>query len=436
MKTQMPPAVVHMENSLLSSIIIDSSYMVDCDISDYHFYDQQNRELFSLLSKMHMQGTQIDFGTISEVVLKPDYSGRINITFLSQICDCPFSPNIEHYCEKIKEKHDLRQIIQISHKCISDAYDQASDAHEIIERSQKEIFEIGETTKKTVFLDDAVLTTFEELEELYKNDGSISGVPTGFKGIDRITSGLQKSTLTLVGGRPSMGKTAFAINIVKHAIKMGFPTLFFSIEMSTSQLVHRLLSDSGGIDLSSFNNNKAIKENWGRATDAASDLDNLPLYIHEEGGLTVEKMFSISRKMIRKNGIRLIVLDYIQLLKGWNKDGQGPKAEISRMLKMMSTNLKVPIIAISQLNRALESRSDKEPIMADLREAGSLEQDADMIMFVHRAEYYDLEPKPENHNKATILIRKNRQGMTGKFDIGFLKEYTRFYDLAFTNDGY
>lgn len=425
---KLPPHSVDIEESILASILIDSDSIHEANIVPDSFYKPAHVLIYSAMVELQSENKPIDILSVSEhLKLKGDIEAAGGVTYLSRLIDCPISPNMEYSCSILRKDYDLRKLITISADIISCSYDNQKKPIEILEAAQKEFHDIGASTSGTSNMKDVLNDTISGLEILMENKGRISGIPTGFRDLDRHTSGLQKTDFILIGGRPAMGKTSFVMNIVKNAIINIYPTLVFSLEMSKYQLTHRFLSDLADVNGMNFRNGNFSTSEWKRINTASTRLFDLPLHINDDSGLSAEQILSISSKMVRKNKIKLIVIDYIQLIKGWNRDGQGSKAEISRTMKLMAKSLNVPVICLSQLNRSLEIRKDKRPIMADLREAGALEQDADIISFIYRDEVY--EKNSTDKGVAEILIRKNRQGSIGTVKVGFVPEYTRFYNL-------
>jgi replicative DNA helicase len=353
------------------------------------------------------------------------------VSYLARLTDeCPSSPNPEYHCTVLKEKYDLRRLIEIASGVIEKSFSQLVNPVEIVEQSQKELMGIGCDISDLKSVSSVVHGVIDKVESLQNNPRALSGLPTGFRDLDALTSGLQDTDYILLGARPSMGKTALALNICKNIALNGAPVLFFSIEMSKAQLVQRVLAEQAEINIMKLISGNVNGSEWEAINAAASILHDLPIYIEDKPGISVEEIISTARKMKLKHGIKFVCVDYVQYIRGWNKDGQGPKAEISRSLKYMAKSLNLPVLALSQLSRNLELRSDKHPINADLRESGTLEQDADLIMFLYRDEVYN--DKEDNPNKgiAEIIIRKNRQGKTGTVRAAWIGKYLRFSNLC------
>lgn len=427
---KLPPNDILAEESILASVLVDSDSMSEIDIQPAHFYKPANVVIFECMLFLAKNGTQIDIVSLSDALKTLNNLKKAGgVAYLSRLIDsCPISPNLEHHCNIIREKHDLRQLIKISATITNKSYEQTESSVDIFEASQKEFLEIGTKTTVVTSVADAIQGVFSGLEELKGNIGSISGIPTGFRDLDEHTSGLQNSDLILLGARPGMGKTSLMLNMIKRAAVNCYPVLIFSLEMSKESLIHRLLSDLSSTNLMNFKNGNFEDREWDKLDKASSRISEMNIHIDDRSGLSVSEILSTSRKMKMKHNIQAIYIDYIQLIKGWVKEGQASKVEISWSLKMLAKSLNVPVVALSQLNRSLESRqNDKRPVVSDLRDSGALEQDADIIMFLYRDEVYNKESS--HKGKAEIIIRKNRQGSIGTIEVGFIPEYTRFYNL-------
>lgn len=429
---KLPPNDIYAEQSVLSSILINSDYLAESTLLPEHFYKPAHINIYESILSLSRTGNPVDIISVSDELKRIGKLESVGgITYLSNLIDStPISPNIEYHCKIIKEKSDLRKLINVSSVVINKCYDGGERSVEILEESQKQYSDIGEQISDKTNASDLLLDVFKDLEELKDTIGSMSGIPTGFRDFDKHTSGLQDTDFILIGARPSMGKTALMLNMIKRAAVNCYPVLVFSLEMSKKQLIHRLLSDLSSSNLMKFKSGNFSDSDWSNINSAATKISEMNIHIIDTPGLSVEQIISISRKMQMKHGIKAIYIDYIQLIKGWSKEGQAPKVEISWSLKLIAKSLNIPLIALSQLNRSLESRAgDKRPIISDLRDSGALEQDADMIVFLYRDEVYNKDPNNPEKGTAEIIIRKNRQGSIGTVKVGFIPEYTRFYDF-------
>lgn len=434
---KIPPNNIDLEESVLASVLIGSEGIDDVFLTPDEFYKPAHTIIFQAMRSLQNKNIEID---MLSVINKLKEINKLEVvggaTYISRLIDCPSTVNLDHYVKKIKESSNLRKLIAISSGVTSSCFDKEKSATDIIEDAQRDISEIGAEETGSTDIKDILNSTFDKLEKLRESDGFISGIPSGFPKLDKHTSGFQNSDLILIGARPSMGKTTFAVNIAKYAAFNFYPVLIFSLEMSNEQLTHRMLSEMAEVDGMKFKSSMFSDSEWNRVRKATERLYEMPIHIVDKSGLSINEIMSITRSFKRKYGISLVVLDYIQLINGWNKDGQGPKAKISNGLKAIAKSLNLPVIALTQLNRNLERREDKRPIMSDLRESGALEQDADIAMFLYRQEVYETKEEKAsgiNRGNAELLIRKNRQGSIGMTKLKFVPEFTRFFNV---NDDY
>jgi len=344
------------------------------------------------------------------------------------------SANVIYHAGIVREKSVLRNLITVSNNIASEAFEGGDEAGKILDRAQGRIYEISEETRVGGFekVDSIVPGTFKAIEEAFQSSDDITGLRTGFVEMDRKTGGLQKSDLIILAARPSMGKTSFALNLAYNvAVNEGIGVGVFSLEMSREQLVMRMLGSSGKFNLHNLRRGKLRSDDWPRLTQACEQLSKAPIYIDDNSAISVLEMKSKARRLKQQHGLGLIIIDYLQLMSspGRVENRQQEISNISRNLKGMAKDLNVPVLALSQLSRGVESRGDHKPMLSDLRESGALEQDADLVMFIFREEVY----KPEDetcHNMATMIIGKQRNGPIGQFDLHFHKEFTRFADLS------
>lgn len=427
---KLQPENIDLEESVLSSLLIGVESIDDVFLKPEDFYSPANAEIFKTMLHLQSKNIDIDLLSVSNKLKEADKIKFIGgFSYLSKLIDCPASVNLGHFTGKIKESANLRKLITISSKIVSNCYDKGKKPVDIIEHAQRDISSIGVETTGETDIKDILNTTYDKLEALRNNDGMLSGLPTGLARFDGHTSGLQDSDLILLGARPSMGKTSLCMNIVQHAAFNFYPTLVFSLEMSKEKITHRLLSEIAGVDGMKFTSGKFSEQEWEKVKKATDRLFEMPVHIVDTSGLSINEITSISRSFKRKHKIKLIVLDYIQLIYGWDDPGQGPKAQITKGMKAIAKTLDIPVIALSQLNRSLEKRENKRPILSDLRESGALEQDADLIAFLYRHEVYENEAEKLagiNKGKAELLLRKNRNGSIGKIDLTFIPEFTKF----------
>jgi replicative DNA helicase len=362
------------------------------------------------------------------------------MAYLASLVDnVPSAANIAYYAKIVKEKAILRHLIGTATEILTKSYDTGAEVDEVLDEAEHAIFEIAENKIRPAFspIKDIIKDSFKTIEKLFERKDLITGVPTGFAKIDDLTSGLQKSELIIVAGRPSMGKTAFALNIAQHAaMEAGIHVAIFSLEMSKEQLAMRMLSSEARVDSQRLRKGFLGETDWPKLTTAAGRLSEAPLFIDDTPAITVLEMKAKARRLKAESGLGLIILDYLQLMRsGSYKDSREQEiSEISRSLKALAKELNVPIVALSQLNRKVEDRTNRRPQMADLRESGAIEQDADVIAFIYRDEVYNKSEDNPEKGLAEVIIGKQRNGPTGMAKLAFLEKYTCFENLARAED--
>jgi len=440
---KMPPHSIEAEQSLLGGLLLDNAAWdrIGDMVSEADFYRDDHRRIFSHISKLIGHGRPADVVTIFESIEKNNEVEQCGgLAYLGEIANnTPSAANIRRYAEIVRERAVLRKLVTAGDEIAASALNpQGNDAKVLLDRAEAKIFEIAEAgsrhTQGFTAIQPLLGQVMERVQELYDRDNpsDITGVPTGFHDLDQKTSGMHGGDMIVVAGRPSMGKTAFALNIAEYvAVHMGLPVAIFSLEMPGTQLAMRLLSSVGRIDQHRVRTGRLNDDEWQRLTFALGKLHDAPLHIDETGGINVVDLRARARRLYRQCGkLGLIVIDYLQLMSS-TKDGENRAteiSEISRSIKALAKELNVPILALSQLNRALESRTDRRPVMSDLRESGAIEQDADSIIFLYRDEVYNNESPDKG--KAEIILSKQRNGPIGKVHLAFLGEYTRFENLA------
>ncbi len=360
--------------------------------------------------------------------------------YLSQVLgSVATTANVRHHAKIVLEKSVLRRLITVATEVVQEAFDAGGEASDILDRAEHMIFEIAQSRIRRDFVPmrEILKHSFEVIQELYDKKQHITGVPTGFNELDQLTSGFQKSDLIIIAGRPSMGKTAFALNVASHAsIKAGLPVAIFSLEMGKEQLVQRMLCSEARVDAHKLRTGYLADKHWSSLTTAAGLLSESSIYIDDTPAMTVLEMRSKARRLKAESDIGLVIVDYLQLMHGLGRqeNRQQEISEISRSLKALAKELDVPVMALSQLSRAVESRGgDRRPILSDLRESGAIEQDADVVAFIYRQEVY--ERSPENMGLAEIIVGKQRNGPTGTVKLAFLSECTRFENLSHRPEG-
>ena len=436
---RMPPASVEAEQAVLGAMLLKPDAVTTAaeELTADDFYRETHRLIFEAMMELKERTEPVDLVTLTEQLKKADKLAKIGgIPALSLIANSvPTAANVHYHARIVHEKAQLRSLINAATEIAGAAYESADEVEDIMDSAEKRILSVasGKRSKDFVPLQDILLDTLEQIDLRYNNKGSITGLPTGFTELDHLTAGLQKSDLILVAARPSMGKTAFTLNIAAHVVlRAKEPVAFFSLEMSKEQLVQRLLCSEGRIDSQRLRVGELEEKEWGDLIDTANRLSAAPLYIDDTPSITVMELRSKARRLKAEHGLSLIVIDYLQLMQGRaSKSGDNRQqeiSEISRSLKALARELNVPVIALSQLSRSVESRQIKRPMLSDLRESGSLEQDADIVMFLYREDYYD--PETENKNITEVIIAKHRNGPVDTVDLTFLKQFTKFGNLS------
>lgn len=435
-----PPQDIDAEESLLSAIFINNDRLSDIiDIlSADDFYKGAHKKIFTAMIELELKDEPADLVTVANRLKeKKEFESIGGASYLATISDAaPIAVNAVHYAKIIKGKAALRRLISASSGIIERCVAGKGDFEDILDYAESKIFQISEKKSGSAFqsLGDLINLNIDKLEEQQEKGGGLSGLSTGYKRLDKIISGLQKSDLIILAARPSMGKTAFALNIARNvAVEERKPVAVFSLEMSDEQLSMRLLTGEARIDANRLRTGFISQEDWQDTTDAAGIISDLPIFIDDTPNITAMEIRTKARKLYQKqNDIGLIIIDYLQLMKSPFKTDRRDLeiAEISRSLKALAKELSVPVIAVSQLNRMLEQRSNKRPMLSDLRESGALEQDADIVAFIYRDDVYNTEPDNPEKGKAEIIVAKNRNGATGKSVMRFLGQYTRFEELA------
>lgn len=439
---KIPPHSVEAEQSLLGGLMLDSQAwdQVAAQVQEADFYRLEHRLIFRVMVDLARNDSPFDVVTVMDSLKSinelDNAGGEIYLFELAN--NTPSVANIVAYAGIVRDKSVLRQLINVSNNIAGVAFEpQGRTVSELLDFAENKIFAIAEQTSNKggpKNIEPLLTAAVERIDTLYHSDQAITGLATGFNDLDEMTSGLQASDLVIVAGRPSMGKTALAMNIAEHAaIKGDKPVLIFSMEMPGDSLAMRMMSSLGRIDQHHLRTGKLNDEDWPRITSAVQLLSNAPLFIDDSAGLSPAEVRGRARRIAKEHGqLGLIVVDYLQLMQvpGFRVENRTAEiSEISRNLKALAKELKTPVIALSQLNRSLETRADRRPVMSDLRESGAIEQDADVIAFIYRDEVYN-EDSPDK-GVAEIIIAKQRNGPIGKLRLAFLGKYTRFEDLAY-----
>ena len=436
---RMPPQNVDAEMAVLGSLLIEEdaiNYALEILDSEC-FYSSAHKKIFSCMVELFEKNRAIDLITLTEELKRSNELEEVGgVAYLSTLANAvPTAANIEHYARIVKEKHILRALISHSTQIVSDAFHHDVNVEEILDKAESLIFEISDRKidRSFVSLKEIVKDSIEAIDRLYQQKSYVTGVATGFIDFDQKTAGLQKSDLIVMAGRPSMGKSALAISIAEYAgVVEKIPLAIFSLEMSKEQLVQRILCSHARIDAHKVRTGHLSPSDWPNLTKAAGELSEAPIYIDDTPAISIMELRAKARRLKRNHDIQLLVVDYLQLMRtsASAESRQQEISEISRSLKALARELAIPLIAISQLSRAVESRQDHRPQLSDLRESGAIEQDADVVVLLLREEYYN--PTPENKGIAEVIIAKQRNGPVGSLNLTFIKEYARFENLAQT----
>ena len=403
------------------------------------FYREDNKEIYAAMMDIYSVGKEIDMITVTEQLKLRGTLERVGGTqnLATLIDNVPTTSNIERYVEIVEQKATSRNLIKVTSDIMKVSYAQTEELDAIIEQAEKGIFDLAQNRNSKSYsgMKEILVNTLDSIEKMYQNKEKLSGMESGFIDLDEKISGLNDSDLIIVAARPAMGKSAFVLNIASYvAMHDKVPVMIFNLEMSKEQLVKRMLSSESEIDSMKINNANLEQDDWIKMADASNRLADVPIYIDDTPVLTPSEIRAKCRKAKLEKNIGLIIIDYLQLMESKTANGsrQQEISEISRGLKILAKELNVPVIALSQLSRATEARADHRPMLSDLRESGSIEQDADIVMFLHREDYYDKET--EKKNVAEVIVAKNRHGETGTVELAWLGKYTKFANLYKGNE--
>lgn len=435
---RIPPQSIEAEQSVLGSMLIDKEVVpvVMEILKPEDFYRPDHREIYNVILELFDKAQPIDLITVSE---RLKLHGKLELVggleYLSNIAtEVPTTANVKHYSKIVEEKALLRKLIKASSDIVDLGFNASEEVSYILDKAEQSVFDILQKRSSQGFvpIKDVLVDTFNNLEEMYNNKGNITGIPTGFTDLDFKTSGLHNSDLILIAARPAMGKTAFALNLAQNAAVNGHvPVAVFSLEMSKDQLVNRILCSEAMVDSNKMKTGKLEDNDWQKVAKALAPLSEAPIYIDDTPGVSITEIRAKCRRLKLEHNLGLVVIDYLQLMQGSGKKGgenrQQEISEISRSLKILAKEINVPVICLSQLSRAPEARTDHRPILSDLRESGAIEQDADIVMFLYRDDYYN--PETEKKNIAELIIAKHRNGSTGTVELVWLGQYTKFANL-------
>ena len=436
---RLPPQNIDAEQAVLGAMLIKKEAIAEVSqlLRPEDFYRDAHKIIYEAMLTLFNRNEPADIVTVTNYLNNESKLDKVGgIAFVTALANVvPTAANVIYHANIVREKADLRHLINTATDIAGMAYEAADDVADVIDKSEKMIMEVANRQNVSAFtpMKDIVIETFDKINLLYESKGGLTGIPSGFRDLDALTSGLQASDLILVAARPSMGKTAFTLNIAANvALKSKKTVAFFSLEMSKQQLVQRMLCSEGGIDSQKLKNGDLSNEDWDKLVRTADRVSSAPLYIDDTAGITVMELRSKARRLKAEQGLDLIIIDYLQLMQGRGRGGSDNRqqeiSEISRSLKAVARELNVPVIALSQLSRSVESRQIKRPMLSDLRESGSLEQDADIVMFLYREDYYD--PETTNKNITEVIVAKHRNGPVDTIRMFFTKQFTRFNDLS------
>jgi replicative DNA helicase len=438
---KLPPQNLEAEMAVLGSMLmdVDAISIATESLDKESFYKDTHKKIFEAIRDLYNANKAVDIITLTDELKRNETLDEIGgASFLTALVNSvPTSANINHYVSIVKERYILRTLINNSTKIISICYESEGNVDEVVDSAERFIFEVSDRKHHGSYLHlkEIIKDSIENIDRLYQKKAHITGIPTGFIDFDSKTSGLQESDLIVIAGRPSMGKSALALGLAEYAgVVEKIPLAFFSLEMSKEQLVQRMLCSHARVDAHKVRTGYLSPSDWPRLTAAAGKLSEAPIFIDDSPAISVMDLRAKARRLKAHHDIKLIVLDYMQLMRGagHEENRQQEISDISRSLKSLARELSVPVVAISQLSRAVESRTDHRPQLSDLRESGAIEQDADVVVLILREEYY--RPTPENEGIAEVIIAKQRNGPVGSMKLAFIKEYTRFENIARTEE--
>jgi replicative DNA helicase len=430
------PQNVEAEQFILGSILLENDALLKTleIINADSFYRETHRKVFAAMLELFERNEPIDLLTLTERLKKNDTLNEVGgASYLAEMMNMvPTAANVRHHARIVREKGVIRRLINVATEIVSQSYEDNRDVDEMLDIAEQKIFEIAENRVAEGFIpvDKIMKESFKTIEQLFERKELVTGIPTGFADFDRLTSGLQPSDLVIIAGRPSMGKTAFALNVAQHAaLNHKYPVAIFSMEMSRQQVALRLLCSEARVDSSRLRSGYLDKTDWPKLTLAAGVLSEAPIFIDDMPGLTALDIRAKARRLQKDRGLALIIVDYLQLMRGRGDvdNRQQEIADITRSLKGLAKELNVPVVALSQLSRAVEQRQGSKPQLSDLRESGAIEQDADLVAFLYRAEVYGRE---DVEGQAELIIGKQRNGPVGSVSMTFLKQYTRFENFS------
>ena len=434
---KVPPHDLEAEQAVIGSMLTDKDAVISAIevLSDSDFYREDNKIIYSAIMNLYSRGEPIDIITLkAELSSMGKFEAIGGLEYLAELPEkVPTTANVDKYIKIVEEKSTLRTLIRTANELLTLGYDPTQEVDVLIDTAEKKIFDVMQSKSQKSYssMKDILVDTFIELEELYNRKQHVTGVPTGFIDLDYKTAGLHGSELILVAARPAMGKSAFALNIASNAaVRANTPVAIFSLEMSKEQMANRILCSEALVDSNKVRTGKVEDDDWSKLAYASGILSEAQIFIDDTPGISINEIRTKCRKMKLEKDIGLVVIDYLQLVQGSSKKAGSREqeiAEISRSLKILAKEINVPVIALSQLSRAPEQRPDHRPMLSDLRESGSIEQDADIVMFLYRDDYYNQDS--EKKNVAEVILAKHRAGSTGTVELAWLGSFTKFANL-------
>ncbi|PWW08811.1 primary replicative DNA helicase [Paenibacillus cellulosilyticus] len=438
---RIPPQNLEAEQAILGAVLLQGEALITAmeRVKSDDFYSAAHQRIFEAMVELGEGGQPIDLVTLTAYLQDRQMLEEAGgITYLAKLANAvPTAANVEYYAQIVEEKSMLRRLIRTATNIVSSGYAAEDDVGALLGEAEQKILEISNRRSSSGFISirDVLMEVFERVEMLYSNKGGSSGIPSGFSDLDKMTSGFQRSDLIIVAARPSVGKTAFALNIAQNVgVRAKETVAIFSLEMSAAQLCQRMICAESNVDAGRMRTGFLEGDDWEKLTMAIGSLSEAEIYIDDTPGITVADIRAKCRRLKKERGLGMILIDYLQLIQGRGKAGENRQqevSEISRTLKQIARELEVPVIALSQLSRGVEQRQDKRPMMSDLRESGSIEQDADIVAFLYRDDYYDKES--EKKNIIEIIIAKQRNGPVGTVELAFLKQFNKFVGLDRTH---
>ncbi|OCS87916.1 replicative DNA helicase [Caryophanon tenue] len=442
---RVPPHNQEAEQAVLGAIFLDPTTLITASeiLRAEDFYRSAHQKIFETLIRLSDQGKAIDVVTVTEELSsKKELENVGGVAYLMELSSAvPTAANVGYYAKIVEEKALLRRLIHVATKIAEDGYTREDEVEALLGEAERKVMEVANRKNASDFrhIKDVLVNTYDNIEQLQHRTGDVTGVPTGFVDLDKLTAGFQRNDLIIVAARPSVGKTAFALNVAQNvAVRANENVAIFSLEMGAEQLIMRMLCAEGNIDAQNLRTGALTPEDWNKLMIAMGTLSDSGIFIDDTPGVRISEIRAKCRRLANEQGgLGMILIDYLQLIQGNGKAGESRQqevSEISRSLKALARELKVPVIALSQLSRGVEQRQDKRPMMSDLRESGSIEQDADIVAFLYRNDYYDKSDEAEDKGIIEIIVAKQRNGPTDTVKLMFKKEYNKFINLDFSEE--